>query len=210
MHYSPRKRQTDFVRIARPVAPALVLILAFIALRGGGQTASMKTERGAASDLDSLIRNASALEHTFARISDSMALLLDRVSTLPLRMPTEGLLSSRRANMRLHPVLNRSMPHRGIDVAAPMGTPVVAPGAGRVLRVERAGGYGLLVELDHGDGLVTRYAHCSRAFVKAGDQVPRGTTIAAVGNSGLTTGPHLHYEIIFKGQSIDPLILMNY
>jgi murein DD-endopeptidase MepM/ murein hydrolase activator NlpD len=75
--------------------------------------------------------------------------------------------------------------------------------------VATVGSYGLLVELDHGDGLLTRYAHCSRVLVKVGDQVDRGDRIATVGRSGLTTGPHLHYEIIYKGQPVDPLLFIG-
>ena len=161
------------------------------------------------SNIDSLIRNEHSLSESFAAISDSMARLLDRISTKPLAMPTEGWLSSRYANRRLHPISNKYLPHHGIDVAAKTGTPITATGAGKVLRVVRASGYGLMVEIDHGDGIVTRYGHCSKVLVKAGAQVVRGEVIALVGNSGLSTGPHLHYEILYRGQAVDPLTFIN-
>jgi murein DD-endopeptidase MepM/ murein hydrolase activator NlpD len=74
-----------------------------------------------------------------------------------------------------------------------------------VTRVERQLGYGLLVEIDHGDGVMTRYAHCRSSLVSVGDPVLQGEPIATVGSSGLSTGPHLHYEVLVKGRRVDPL-----
>jgi murein DD-endopeptidase MepM/ murein hydrolase activator NlpD len=188
----------------------VALVAAFALLRPtGGALTDSPGGITSESNLDSLVREAADLPATLASISDSMAQLLKRVSTLPVAMPTEGWLSSRFANSRLHPILGRALPHRGIDVAAPLGSPVSAAGAGRVSYVGRSPGYGLMVEIDHGDGLVTRYAHCSRAFVRVGEQVFRGTRIAAVGNSGLSTGPHLHYEVLLRGSAIDPLLFQE-
>lgn len=195
--------------------PALVLVLMIVALGAGalrGARESNGTGAGSissASNIDSLIRDANSLSKSFAEISDSMARLLDRISTKPVSMPTAGWLSSRYANRRLHPISNKMLPHHGIDVAAPMGTLITAPGAGRVVRVVRAAGYGLMVEIDHGDAIITRYGHCARVMVKAGMQVLRGQIIATVGNSGLSTGPHLHYEILYKGRAVDPLTFID-
>jgi murein DD-endopeptidase MepM/ murein hydrolase activator NlpD len=138
-----------------------------------------------------------------------MGALFDRISTVPVAMPTQGWLSSRFANRRLHPILNMNRPHHGIDVAAAAGAPIVASGAGEVVRVARTPDYGLLVEISHGDNLITRYAHCAAVFVKVGDHVRRNEQIASVGNSGLATGPHLHYEVLFNGQPIDPLLFIH-
>jgi murein DD-endopeptidase MepM/ murein hydrolase activator NlpD len=96
-------------------------------------------------------------------------------------------------------------PHLGVDVAAPRGTRIVAPAPGRVTFVGRKFAFGLVVEIDHGGGIMTRYAHCRSALVKAGDQVKHGQTIARVGSSGLTTGPHLHYEVYVSGRAVDPM-----
>jgi murein DD-endopeptidase MepM/ murein hydrolase activator NlpD len=206
--------RSDNVRSALILGPAALATILFLAWpRSDSEQSSSGLGDGAAeassASLDSLIRNAAQLSSTFERISDSIALVMKRVNRLPIAMPTEGLLSSRHANMRLHPVTNRARPHYGIDVAAPMGTNISASGSGQILRVATVGSYGLLVEVDHGEGLITRYAHCSRVTVKVGDQVDRGDKIATVGNSGLTTGPHLHYEIIYKGQPVDPLLFIG-
>ena len=120
-------------------------------------------------------------------------------------MPTAGWLSSNFSRSRFHPILHYARPHEGIDVSAPMGAPIVAPAGGTVTRVTKETGYGLVLEIDHGYGLVTKYAHCSRITVRVGQHVKRGDVIANVGNSGLSTGPHLHYEIHVNGKVVDPL-----
>jgi len=86
-----------------------------------------------------------------------------------------------------------------------MGAPVVAPASGVVITITQQRGYGLILEINHGNGLVTKYAHLSRVNVKQGQRVTRGQLIANVGNSGLSTGPHLHYEIHVDGRVVDPL-----
>ena len=86
-----------------------------------------------------------------------------------------------------------------------MGSPIVAPAAGRVKRVAKERGYGNVLEIDHGNGIVTKYAHTSKILVKRGEKVTRGQVVAKVGNSGLSSGPHLHYEIHVNGRVVDPL-----
>jgi murein DD-endopeptidase MepM/ murein hydrolase activator NlpD len=120
-------------------------------------------------------------------------------------LPPAGVLTSRFSSSRRHPILGIRRPHLGVDLRAPYGTPILAPSAGVVRRVAREPGFGLMVEIDHGGGIVTRYAHCSRALVREGRQVARGERIAAVGRSGITSGPHLHYEVHVDGRSVDPL-----
>lgn len=94
--------------------------------------------------------------------------------------------------------------HAGLDLAAPAGTPVRAAGPGVVVRAGDAGGYGNMVVIDHGGGVTTRYAHLARADVKPGDHVAAGAAIGAVGQTGRTTGPHLHFEVRRDGQPVDP------
>jgi murein DD-endopeptidase MepM/ murein hydrolase activator NlpD len=96
-------------------------------------------------------------------------------------------------------------PHEGIDVAAPLGAEIEAPAAGTVTDVRWEDGYGNFVTIDHGYGLVTRYAHCSKILVVRGQRVKRGQKIALVGATGLATGPHLHYEVWVGGKPVDPL-----
>lgn len=120
-------------------------------------------------------------------------------------LPVVGRISSRFARSRFHPLLRIFRPHYGVDVAAPAGTPIVAPAAGRVRSVARHLGSGLVVELDHGNGVVTRYLHCRSAVVRVGETVPAGAIIATVGSSGLATGPHLHFEVLVHDTPVDPL-----
>jgi murein DD-endopeptidase MepM/ murein hydrolase activator NlpD len=123
-----------------------------------------------------------------------------------LRAPLEFLrVSSGFSSARLHPILNLIRAHKGTDYAAPMGTPVYAAGAGRVTFRGEKGGYGNVIEIDHGGGIVTVYGHMSRfAALKAGAHVQQGETIGYVGMTGLATGPHLHYEFHVNGKFVDP------
>ena len=120
-------------------------------------------------------------------------------------LPVVGRLASGFSRSRRHPVLRIRRPHLGVDVAAARGTPVTAPAAGTVTFVGRKFGFGLVVEMNHGDGIRTRYAHLTVSMVKAGDEIAKDTFIATVGSSGITTGPHLHYEILVNGRQVDPL-----
>lgn len=120
-------------------------------------------------------------------------------------LPVDGRVSSRFSYSRPHPILRIRRPHLGVDVSAPKGTPITAPASGVVITAERSFSYGWVVELDHGDGVITRYAHCNSIAVEKGQQVVAGTTIATVGSSGLSTAPHLHYEVRVRGRAVDPL-----
>ena len=120
-------------------------------------------------------------------------------------LPVIGAIASRFSRARRHPLLHIVRPHLGVDLAAPRGTQITAPAAGVVSFVGRKFGFGLVVEIDHGNGVTTRYAHCGRATVAEGARVAHGTPIATVGTSGLSTGPHLHYEVLIHGHQVDPL-----
>ncbi|HET9010685.1 MAG TPA: M23 family metallopeptidase [Gemmatimonadaceae bacterium] len=120
-------------------------------------------------------------------------------------LPVIGRLASGFSRSRRHPVLHIRRPHLGVDVAAPRGTHITAPAAGTVSFVGRKFGFGLVVEMEHGSGVRTRYAHLTASMVHVGDQVAKGTFIATVGSSGITTGPHLHYEVLVRGRQVDPL-----
>ena len=159
----------------------------------------------ASADLDGMIRVANALSASFAEINDTVSSHKKRMESTPSIMPTTGWLTSHFSRSRFHPVLHVARAHEGIDVSAPMGSPIVAPANGVVRRVARETGYGNVLEIDHGNGITTKYAHTSRIFVRQGQRVTRGEKVAAVGNSGLSTGPHLHYEIHVNGRVVDPL-----
>lgn len=120
-----------------------------------------------------------------------------------LLAPVPGAVTSG-FGMRRHPILGYTRMHAGIDFKARYGTPIVAASDGRVSSAGRAGGCGIAVRLEHGGGLSTRYCHMSRMAVAAGMQVRRGQVIGYVGSSGLSTGPHLHYEMYRGGRVINP------
>ncbi|MDI7246247.1 MAG: M23 family metallopeptidase [Bacillota bacterium] len=122
---------------------------------------------------------------------------------LKLTIPVNGRVTYG-FGYRVHPIYKRRLFHQGIDIAAPTGTPIRAAAAGKVLRAGPCGTYGNIVELDHGGGASTLYAHCSRVLVKAGDRVRAGQKIAEVGSTGLSTGPHLHFEVSIDGKPRDP------
>ena len=141
----------------------------------------------------------------FTEAAESLASHNDRLSRMPSIMPTTGYISSRFSHSRLHPIFHEERPHPGVDISAPTGTPILAAAGGTVIQVGVGTGYGKMVTIDHGYGLVTRYAHLSKALVEPGQRVKRGDEIALVGATGIVTAPHLHYEVIVNGKQQDPL-----
>jgi len=156
-------------------------------------------------DMDQLTRRANILTRSIGEAYDSLSSHQARFAALPSIMPTKGWLTSAFARERVHPILHLARPHEGIDVSAPMNAEIEAPASGVVTEVKWVEGYGNMLTLDHGYGLVTRYAHCSKILVVRGQRVKRGQTIARVGSTGLSTGPHLHYEVWVNQKPVDPI-----
>jgi murein DD-endopeptidase MepM/ murein hydrolase activator NlpD len=121
-----------------------------------------------------------------------------------VRMPVNGRMTSGFGS-RFHPILGYQRFHDGVDLAASAGTPIVAAADGRVASAGWAGGYGRAVELVHAGGIETRYGHMSRIAAYPGEMVHRGDVIGYVGSSGLSTGPHLHFEVMKNGRPVNPL-----
>jgi murein DD-endopeptidase MepM/ murein hydrolase activator NlpD len=124
--------------------------------------------------------------------------------SLPLRQPIPNAQITSLFGPRLDPFLGRPAMHTGIDFRAAEGSPARAVAAGRVIAAEYNGGYGNMVDIDHGNGVVTRYGHLSAISVRIGQTVAAGTAIGRIGETGRATGPHLHYEIRIDGEPIDP------
>src|SRR6266508_229732 len=156
-------------------------------------------------DVDALSRRANVLVRSLNEAYDSLSRHQARLAAMPSIMPTKGWLTSAFMRERVHPILHLARPHEGIDVTAPMSAEIEAPASGIVTEVRWEEGYGNMITLDHGYGLVTRYAHCSKILVARGTRVKRGQTIALVGSTGLSTGPHLHYEVWVNGHPVDPI-----
>lgn len=121
----------------------------------------------------------------------------------PSIMPVQGWISSK-FGYRVSPFNKRRVFHEGVDIAAPYGSFVESSAKGIVIYSGYKAGYGNLVTIDHGFGFVTRYAHNSKLLVKVGDRVEKGDKIAKVGNSGKSTGPHVHYEVLVNGVPVNP------
>ncbi len=123
---------------------------------------------------------------------------------LPSMVPVEGAGMTSNFGYRIDPFTGRQAMHDGVDFSSPAGTPILASASGKVVKSEMEAGYGNVVDVDHGNGLVTRYAHASKLMVKLGDLVVRGQTLAEVGNTGRSTAPHLHFEVRMNGVPQNP------
>lgn len=120
-------------------------------------------------------------------------------------MPVNGVTPSSNFGLRLDPFSKKLAVHNGIDFVAPIGTPIQAAEAGTVKMAGLTPQFGWSVEVDHGNGISTRYAHAYRLWVRAGDKVSAGQKIAEVGSTGKSTGPHLHFEVRYNGTPLNPL-----
>jgi murein DD-endopeptidase MepM/ murein hydrolase activator NlpD len=127
-----------------------------------------------------------------------------RKMMVPTAEPVPGSHIGSAFGFRIDPINGGSALHTGLDFQADSGTPILAAAGGVVVTQEYHAGYGNMVEIDHGNDLVTRYAHASATFVKKGDLIKRGQKIAAVGTTGRSTGPHLHFEVLVQGVPQDP------
>lgn len=152
-----------------------------------------------------------ALSTQVEQRSDAMALieaqvLEDRIrrSMLPTTLPVIANWNASTYGWRLDPFTGHRAMHEGVDFSAPIGTPIFAAAAGVVTNVEQHPQYGNMVEIDHGNDISTRYAHASQIFVQPGALVKRGQKIAAVGTTGRSTGPHLHFEVRVAGVAQNP------
>ncbi len=154
-------------------------------------------------NLDKLSAEAQSQEDTLRALTgyfeDRKAILASAPSIWPVR----GWVTSD-FGFRLDPYTAERRLHAGMDIANALGTPVVAPADGTVVYAAAESGYGNVLVIDHGSGIKTRYGHLSRIDVHLGDRVTRGQNIAAVGNSGRSTGPHLHYEVRINGMAENP------
>lgn len=125
--------------------------------------------------------------------------------SIPSRMPVEGVKLTSSFGMRTHPVLGGRRAHKGIDLAGPTGTPVLAAADGIISRADWFSSYGLYISIEHGGQIQTRYAHMSRLNVAKGQRVRKGDVIGFVGSTGRSTGPHLHYEVRIANEAVNPL-----
>jgi murein DD-endopeptidase MepM/ murein hydrolase activator NlpD len=159
----------------------------------------------------SLLRLDRGLDYVEARLDRVAAKVarrdLDQMA-FPSRAPIPGVVISSGFGRRIDPFTRQLAQHAGIDYPAWYGTSILASAGGRVRRAGPYGAYGRTVEIDHGDGLVTRYGHASRILVRVGDLVLPGQPIASVGSTGRSTGPHLHFEVLRDGTQVHPRLYL--
>ncbi len=202
-------KQNNELRLAANLAP---LTEDEIQFGIGGESFKDLSLAGATNDdiekinetLVSLENKFVAEKENYSVISQKLDANKDLYESIPAIIPSEGRLANHGYGMRTHPVLGVKRMHNGIDIITNTGTKVKAPGKGKVSFAGRNGGYGICVEIDHGYGYKTIFAHLSEIKVKLGQKIKRGDIIALTGNTGLSTGPHLHYEIHHKGKKLDP------
>jgi murein DD-endopeptidase MepM/ murein hydrolase activator NlpD len=143
--------------------------------------------------------------HRVRTTADTVERLKESLSALPVRKPIASAADvTSPFGMRVDPFVRQMALHTGVDFKGEPGDPVRAAAGGKVTEAGRNGGYGLMVEVDHGNGLVTRYAHLSGIDVSEGTVVKPGDAVGRVGSTGRSTGPHLHFEVRLNGDPVDP------
>jgi len=153
--------------------------------------------------VDAVSRKITFEKEEYKKIRNQLVLNRKLAECIPAIKPLPGEITSG-FGMRMHPILHYMRMHDGIDILADKGSSVRATGDGVVKFVGYDGGYGLIVRINHGFGYKTTYAHLSKTLVKRGQRVQRGQIIAKSGNTGLSTGPHLHYEVEHNGVKLNP------
>lgn len=156
------------------------------------------------SEIGSIIQQQELLDRHLAKVEQKLTEQALTLAHTPTVAPVIGVITDG-FGPRLDPITRRPGYHPGLDISAPIGTPVRSPASGVVVFVGRESGYGKLVRISHGYGYSTLYAHLDRFSVKPGDRVDRGAVIGRVGMTGRTTGPHLHYEVLKDGERQNPL-----
>jgi len=154
--------------------------------------------------LDQLTRQVDDRSDKLGILESLFAVDSAKKKLIPTMLPVEGGWYSSNYGWRIDPFTGQRAFHEGIDVMAEVGTPIYAAAGGVVIFAGKHPQYGNMVEIDHGNGLVTRYAHASKLLVKVGDLVVRGVQIAKVGKTGRATGAHLHFEVRQNGRSVNP------
>jgi len=156
--------------------------------------------------LDESLQNVTAFKKNIQEVNQLWSKQLAWLGTLPTGLPVKGSYSlSSGYGLRIDPFTQMMARHEGLDFSATVGTPIIASAGGVVSRAGYEAHYGNMVEIKHAEGFMTRYAHASQLLVRTGQTVKRGDVIAKVGNTGRSSGPHLHYEVMRAGAHINPI-----
>lgn len=160
---------------------------------------------GLENDLDMLVRQTELQKQSYDEIIGILEEEASMRDCTPSIRPLKGGFLSSRFGRRMDPFTGRITRHKGVDYFARTGSPVMASADGVITMAKKNGSMGLTVEVNHGNGFKTRYAHLAKMHVRRGKRIKRGEILGLVGNTGRSTGPHLHYEVIFRKQHRDPL-----
>lgn len=184
--------------------------------RGGAESSSLSGRASHDMSMSEFQQALEAMSRDVGYRADYMnvvetVLMSDRIKSklLPTNQPVNVAYNSSSFGWRLDPFTGRSAFHEGLDFPATVGTAIVAAAGGVVIDAEYHPQYGNMLDIDHGNDIITRYAHASRLLVKVGDIVQRGQHIADIGTTGRSTGPHLHFEVRIKGVAQDPRKFLN-
>lgn len=158
-------------------------------------------------EVNAMLSTAKDIEESLLRVGEILAQDKTMANHLPTLKPAKGWIIRGFGNTE-SPFTGTIQMHRGVDIVGDRGQPIWATGDGEVIFAGMKEGYGLTVEIDHGYGFITTYAHNKSILVQVGDKVKRGEAIALMGSTGHSTGTHLHYEIRYNGQYVDPLPFM--
>lgn len=148
------------------------------------------------------------MQDVFAQVDD-LGYYREVMKSVPIGKPVWSYWLSSSFGHRSDPFNKKSARHKGVDLASNKGNKVKTMAQGKVTRSGWNGGYGNMIEIDHGNGFKTRYAHLNKSYVKKGEYVKLGDTIGEVGSTGRSTGPHLHYEVIYNGTQVDPMAFIK-
>ena len=202
------KQQTAFVEAVAAKVTAKAARINTVIARLGHKLETLPAQGGVGGPYLPVADGPRSFRQGIAAATDGieqLAALRAAARQLPLWRPLPGAAVTSGYGARLDPFLHRPSLHAGIDFRSEPGTAVRATARGRVTEAGLIGGYGNMVEVDHGNGLTTRYAHLSAISVEAGDAVDTGDVVGFVGTTGRSTGPHLHYEVRIEGEPIDPM-----
>jgi len=210
LHQLEAGRQAFFLRVGlgaltQPVAP----LPGKLGGRGGPFMSLLRFHsepEPLATLMDEALQDFSSVQRSVALLHERSTQQQKRLESLPLGMPIETSFSlSSGFGVRSDPMTHLPAMHEGIDFVAPTGTPIVATAPGCVVQAQYNGAYGHMVEVVHAEGFATRYAHLQSIHVQAGQMLRAGGRLGLLGNTGRSSGPHLHYEVLYRGQAMHPV-----
>ncbi|NLO36392.1 MAG: peptidoglycan DD-metalloendopeptidase family protein [Clostridiaceae bacterium] len=198
------RQQDEMEQLEETILDALMANLTEKTISRSGPTVASYAEK--AKDLLALSRKVKSFEKTPEAseidLTDYKTAISRQLANIPTLKPIPGNLNG--YGTRIHPIYRYRHFHPAVDMGAPTGTPIKAAGGGTILSAGYNSSAGRFVKINHGNGFITAYFHCSKLYVQVGDRVAKGDVIAAVGNTGTSTTPHLHFEVTFYGSPVNP------